>query len=193
MLEPVRDSLAENKPIVWTRVHNLPDFVYFNHSIHVQKGVGCASCHGRVDQMPMTWKAEPMTMEWCLNCHRNPELHLREQRDIFNMEYAPSEQRAARARARAGEAESYPRGSVDQLLGVPSMNQRPDADPTTTDAAAGRVDAADPLERAGLLAEPGRAGRGRRARGAAGEVTTTARRRDAAVAGRPPAAATSSG
>ena len=91
MLEPVRDSLARNEPLVWNRVHNLPDFVYFNHSIHVQKGVGCASCHGRVDQMPMTWKAEPMTMEWCLNCHRNPELHLRERRDIFNMEYAPTE------------------------------------------------------------------------------------------------------
>jgi ferredoxin len=92
MLEPVRASLAKNQPLAWSRVHNLPDFVYFNHSIHVQKGVGCASCHGRVDQMPITWKAEPMTMEWCLNCHRNPELHLREQRDIFNMAYAPSEQ-----------------------------------------------------------------------------------------------------
>ncbi len=88
MLQPVRDSLAQDKPLVWNRVHNIPDFVYFNHSIHVQKGVGCASCHGRIDQMPMTWKAEPMTMEWCLNCHRNPELHLRERGDILKEYYA---------------------------------------------------------------------------------------------------------
>jgi hypothetical protein len=87
MLQPVRDSLAQDKPLVWNRVHNLPDFVYFNHKIHVQKGVGCASCHGRIDRMPMTWKAEPMTMEWCLNCHRNPELHLRERGDILKEFY----------------------------------------------------------------------------------------------------------
>jgi hypothetical protein len=91
ILEPVRASLALNRPLQWSRVHNLPDFVYFDHSIHVQKGVGCVSCHGRVDQMPMLWKAEPMTMAWCLDCHRHPELHLREQRDVFNMEYAPSD------------------------------------------------------------------------------------------------------
>ena len=72
MLEPVRTSLAENKPLVWTRVHDLPDFVYFNHAIHVQKGVGCVSCHGRIDKMPLAWKEEPMTMEWCLDCHRHP-------------------------------------------------------------------------------------------------------------------------
>ena len=89
MLQPVRDSLAENKPLVWSRVHNLPDFVYFNHSIHVQKGVGCASCHGRVDQMPLMWKAEPMTMEWCLSCHRNPEKHLRPREEVFNMNWVP--------------------------------------------------------------------------------------------------------
>jgi hypothetical protein len=86
MLQPVRQSLADNKPISWTRVHDLPDFVYFNHSIHIQKGVGCVSCHGRVDKMPLMWKAEPMTMEWCLGCHRNPEQHLRDKKDIFNME-----------------------------------------------------------------------------------------------------------
>src|ERR1700721_246907 len=63
MLEPVRTSLAEKQPLKWTRVHDLPDFVYFHHAIHVQKGVGCVSCHSRVDRMPMTWKEEPMTME----------------------------------------------------------------------------------------------------------------------------------
>jgi hypothetical protein len=92
MLEPVRTSLAENKPLAWTRVHDLPDFVYFNHSIHVQKGVGCVSCHGRVDKMPLAWKAEPMTMEWCLECHRHPERHLRDKADIVRMDLVLSTQ-----------------------------------------------------------------------------------------------------
>lgn len=87
MLEPVRASLREDQPLRWTRVHDLPDFVYFDHSIHVNKGVGCVSCHGRVDKMPLTWKAEPMTMEWCLDCHRNPEKHLRPQHAIFDMDW----------------------------------------------------------------------------------------------------------
>src|SRR5205814_185351 len=91
MLQPVRTSLAENRPLVWQRVHNLPDFVYFHHAIHIQKGVGCASCHGRVDQMPLMWKAEPLTMEWCLDCHRHPERHLRERSEIFNLAWAPEE------------------------------------------------------------------------------------------------------
>jgi Cytochrome c3 len=88
MLEPVRTSLAENRPLVWTRVHDLPDFVYFHHGIHIQKGIGCVSCHGRVDRMPIMWKEEPMTMEWCLACHREPELHLRDKRDVFRMDLA---------------------------------------------------------------------------------------------------------
>ncbi len=89
MLEPVRESLRENKPIEWTRVHDLPDFVYFPHNIHVQKGVGCVSCHGRVDLMPLTWKDQPLTMEWCLQCHRHPEQHLRPKDEVFNMEWKP--------------------------------------------------------------------------------------------------------
>jgi hypothetical protein len=89
MLAPVRESLAENRPIAWERVHDLGDFVYFNHSIHVQKGVGCVECHGRVDKMPLTWKAQPMTMDWCLHCHENPEGRLRKPEDIFNMASAP--------------------------------------------------------------------------------------------------------
>jgi hypothetical protein len=92
MLEPVRTSLAENKPLKWTRVHDLPDFVYFNHSIHVQKGVGCVSCHGRIDKMPLAWKEEPMTMEWCLDCHRHPENHLRDKKDVFRMDLVLSTQ-----------------------------------------------------------------------------------------------------
>jgi hypothetical protein len=89
MLEPVRVSLRERKPLAWTRVHDLPDFVYFHHGIHVQKGVACVSCHGRVDQMPLAWKEEPMTMEWCLNCHRHPERHLRRKEEVFLMDWAP--------------------------------------------------------------------------------------------------------
>jgi hypothetical protein len=91
MLEPVRVSLAKDEPIRWSRVHDLPDFVYFNHSIHVQKGVGCVSCHGRVDKMPLAWKAESMTMQWCLDCHRHPEKHLRPQSEIFNLDWRPQD------------------------------------------------------------------------------------------------------
>jgi hypothetical protein len=93
MLAPVRESFATGKPIVWRRVNDLPDFVRFDHSIHINKGVGCVSCHGRVDQMPLTWKAEPMTMEWCLNCHRAPEKFVRPREEVFNMAYAAKNQR----------------------------------------------------------------------------------------------------
>ena len=87
MLAPVRASLLENRPLRWNRVHNLPNYVYFNHSIHVQKGVGCETCHGRVDTMPMTWKDKHMTMSWCLNCHREPSKYLRPQSAIYAMGY----------------------------------------------------------------------------------------------------------
>ena len=71
-LEPVRTSFRDNKPLHWVRVHDLPDFVYFNHSIHVKKGIGCESCHGRVDQMPLMYQENSLLMEWCINCHKNP-------------------------------------------------------------------------------------------------------------------------
>jgi hypothetical protein len=87
MLAPVRESLARSEPIRWNRVHDLPDYAYFNHSIHVAKGVGCASCHGRVDQMPLIWKDQPLTMEWCLSCHREPERHLRPRDKVFDMKW----------------------------------------------------------------------------------------------------------
>jgi hypothetical protein len=89
MLEPVRASLRDGKPLRWTRVHDLPDFTYFHHGIHVQKGVGCASCHGRVDRMPMMWKAKPLTMEWCLDCHRHPERQVRPREEVFNLAWEP--------------------------------------------------------------------------------------------------------
>ena len=89
MLEPVRASFQDDKSIEWTRVHDLPDFVYFNHGIHVNKGVGCASCHGRVDQMPLMWKANTLQMEWCLDCHRHPESNVRPRDEVFNMGWEP--------------------------------------------------------------------------------------------------------
>jgi hypothetical protein len=90
-LEPVRASFRDDKSISWTRVHDLPDFVYFNHSIHVNKGVGCETCHGRVDKMPLMAQANPLLMEWCLNCHRNTEKFIRPRSEITTMGYQPSE------------------------------------------------------------------------------------------------------
>src|SRR5579862_6355158 len=73
ILEPVRASYRENRPLQWTRVHDLPDFVYFNHSIHIAKGVGCSTCHGRIDRMPLVYQEASLQMSWCLNCHRHPD------------------------------------------------------------------------------------------------------------------------
>jgi len=85
LLSPVRQSWATNQSVVWTRVHDLPDYVYFNHSVHVNKGIGCSSCHGRIDQMPLTYQASTLQMEWCLNCHRNPAKNLRPTSEIYQM------------------------------------------------------------------------------------------------------------
>ena len=90
-LEPVRESFSTDMSISWTRVHNLPDFTYFNHQIHVAKGIGCETCHGRVDRMPLTWKAETMFMDWCLDCHRAPERYIRPKEQVFTMGWVPSE------------------------------------------------------------------------------------------------------
>jgi hypothetical protein len=90
MLEPVRESYRSGTPIQWTRVHDLPDFVYFNHSIHVAKGVGCETCHGRVDKMPLMWKQNTLQMEWCLDCHREPEKFIRPREAVFTMGYQPA-------------------------------------------------------------------------------------------------------
>ncbi|HEY4360028.1 MAG TPA: cytochrome c3 family protein [Bryobacteraceae bacterium] len=93
MLEPVRASFRTGQSIAWTRVHDLPDYVYFNHSIHVNKGIGCATCHGRVDQMPLTYAVNTLYMQWCVECHRNPEKYVRPREQVFNMAYeAPADQ-----------------------------------------------------------------------------------------------------
>ena len=94
-LEPVRASFRTDRSIEWTRVHDLPDFVYFNHSIHLAKGVGCSTCHGRVDRMPLVSQVQTLQMSWCLDCHRNPEKHLRPLDALYQMDYqAPPDQLA---------------------------------------------------------------------------------------------------
>jgi hypothetical protein len=88
LLEPVRQSWATGASIQWIRVHDLPDYVYFNHEVHVNKGIGCASCHGRVDEMPLMYQQNTLQMEWCLNCHRNPASNLRPTSEIYNMAWS---------------------------------------------------------------------------------------------------------
>jgi hypothetical protein len=89
MLEPIRRSLADNKPVAWNKVNRLPDYVYFDHSIHIAKGVGCTTCHGPVGQMPLMRAGAPLTMGWCLDCHRNPAPNLRPMSEVFNPEWTP--------------------------------------------------------------------------------------------------------
>jgi hypothetical protein len=88
-LEPLRESYRTDKSIAWERVYNTPGFVYFDHHIHVQKGIGCSSCHGRIDQMPFTRQAPSLLMEWCLDCHRDPAQQVRPREQVFNMDYQP--------------------------------------------------------------------------------------------------------
>jgi hypothetical protein len=88
-LEPVRASFRDEEPLRWIRVHDLPDFVYFNHSIHVNKGVGCETCHGRVDRMPLMIQQASLQMEWCLTCHRDPAAFVRPREAVFQMGYVP--------------------------------------------------------------------------------------------------------
>ncbi len=89
LLAPVRDALDNNRAIEWIRVHDLPDFVRFDHSIHVKKGVGCTTCHGPVDRMPLTWQESSLQMEWCVECHRNPERYVRPRSAVFSVSYQP--------------------------------------------------------------------------------------------------------
>jgi hypothetical protein len=89
MLEPVRASYRDDQSLAWTRVNALPDFVYFNHSIHVNKGIGCTTCHGQIAQMPLTWAANTLQMSWCLDCHRQPENYVRPRESVFDPHYQP--------------------------------------------------------------------------------------------------------
>jgi hypothetical protein len=90
MLAPIRESFATGTPVRWARVNSLPDYAYFQHDIHVHKGVGCETCHGRIDQMPLTWKASTLHMDWCVDCHRNPTPYLRPRERVFEMGYFPA-------------------------------------------------------------------------------------------------------
>ncbi len=102
-LEPVRASFRTGTPLEWTRVYRLPDFVYFDHSIHIHKGIGCSTCHGRVDQMPLTLRANPLQMQWCLGCHREPERFVRPRSEVFRMDYEPPADQVALGRRLVAE------------------------------------------------------------------------------------------
>lgn len=93
-LLPVRESFASGRPIQWVRVHKVPDFAYFNHSAHLMAGVGCASCHGNIAQMEVVQQSKPLSMSWCLDCHRNPDMHLRPPSEITNMNWTPPQDQA---------------------------------------------------------------------------------------------------
>ncbi len=112
MLQPVRESYRTGEPIRWVRVHDLPDYVYFDHSIHLAKGIGCESCHGRVDRMPLIMKAESLQMEWCLDCHRDPAAHVRPREEIQTMGWKPADPERAEAEA-AERVERYGVESLD--------------------------------------------------------------------------------
>lgn len=94
MLAPIRNSFANHVRLTWNRVNRTPDFVFFNHSVHVNHGIGCATCHGPLDQMPLTWKSHTLYMKWCLNCHRHPEQFVRPRDEVFNMNWSATNQLA---------------------------------------------------------------------------------------------------
>ena len=94
-LIPIQESFATGMPVEWVRVHDLPDYVYFDHSAHVSRGIGCVSCHGRVDTMEVVYQVEPLSMGWCLDCHRNPERHLRPLSYVTELDWVPEEDQEA--------------------------------------------------------------------------------------------------
>lgn len=102
-LEPVRQSYATGKPIEWVKIHDLPDYAFFNHSAHVTRGIGCVSCHGRIDTMEVVSQVKPLSMGWCVDCHRNPEKNLRPPSEATNMTWAPPEGDTPEARHAFGK------------------------------------------------------------------------------------------
>ena len=151
LLQPVRDSWATGQSLPWIKVHDLPDYVYFSHEIHVNKGLGCASCHGRVDQMPLMYAQNTLQMEWCLDCHRNPAKNLRPTSQIYNMAWeAPAAERPVWC-AVSGEKTGVPTAqsanctSKDPTGEGPQMAamQKPtlENEKTATDAATGTIPA----------------------------------------------------
>lgn len=151
LLQPVRDSWATGESLPWIKVHDLPDYVYFSHQIHVNKGIGCASCHGRVDQMPLMYAQNTLQMEWCLDCHRNPAKNLRPTSQIYNMAWeAPAAERPVWC-AVTGEKAGVPTAqsanctTKDPTGAGPQMAalQKPTLEPekTATDASTGTIPA----------------------------------------------------
>jgi hypothetical protein len=108
-LIPVRSSYATGMPVEWVRVHDLPDYVFFNHSAHVRRGIGCVSCHGRVDTMEVVFQAEALSMGWCLECHRNPEKHLRPTEFVTMLDWVPEEEQLVLGRRLREELNINPR------------------------------------------------------------------------------------
>ena len=108
LLAPIRESGASGRPMRWVRVHNLPDYAYFNHAVHIHAGVGCKSCHGRIDQMEVVTQVEPLSMSWCLDCHRNPAPHLRPPDEVTNMAWFPPKNHAAFAQQAIAERQIQP-------------------------------------------------------------------------------------
>jgi hypothetical protein len=124
LLEPVRASWNTGKPLVWTKVHDLPDYVYFSHEIHVNKGLGCATCHGRVDKMPLMYAQNTLQMEWCLDCHRNPAKNLRPASEIYNMAWEkPSEDSPVWCAAATDKSGIPTAQSVSCITKEPAGNQ----------------------------------------------------------------------
>ena len=107
-LAPVRESFASGRPLRWVRVHNLPDYAYFSHAAHVRAGVGCRSCHGSIHQMEVVTQVEPLSMSWCLDCHRNPAPHLRPTDEVTNMEWFPPRDHAEFAQRAIQEKQLSP-------------------------------------------------------------------------------------
>ena len=113
MLEPVRASFRDGESIEWVRVHDLPDFVYFDHSAHVNRGVGCTTCHGRVDRMPLMYQEKSLQMEWCLDCHRQPQKYVRPQSEVYNPRWIPPADQSAQGRKIVDELHLQPRTSCN--------------------------------------------------------------------------------
>jgi cytochrome c7-like protein len=151
LLQPVRDSWASGQSLPWIKVHDLPDYVYFSHEIHVNKGIGCASCHGRVDQMPLMYEQNTLQMEWCLDCHRNPAKNLRPTGQIYNMAWeAPAEERPVWCAVKDVKSGTPTGQSVNCTTKEPSgvgpqmaalQTPTPAANPTATDAPTGTIPA----------------------------------------------------
>lgn len=90
LIQRIQVAWETDQPILWTKVNDLPDYAYINHSIHIAKGIGCTTCHGPVDEMKLTWREHPLHMQWCIDCHRSPEQYIRPKEEVFNVNYDPA-------------------------------------------------------------------------------------------------------